>query len=184
MHCADASQLMDEILDRPANSELQAALLAHTADCAACRAEWLAIQQVDRLLATAPLVSPPSNFTTKVMAHLPRRRPARNLWAGALALFAGTSFLLLVAVMAGVGLSSMAGLIDMPGSGGAMLLQLSSALIRWAEAGWEIRRVVLSLIPSGVIALYALVSLVAIGMWLGLVAGVQGALQPADMHDP
>lgn len=183
MRCADASQLMDEVLDGRVNSERQAALLAHTADCVACRAEWSAIQQIDRLLATAPSVSPPANFSAQVMAHLPRRRPAQNPWAGAIALFAGTIVLLLLTSSPFISMGLTADSEGLMGIGSVALLQIGSTLIRWLEAGWGIRQAILSLIPTGLIALYILLSLVAAVIWLGLIAGVQNALRPASIRE-
>ncbi|MFQ5858421.1 MAG: anti-sigma factor family protein [Anaerolineae bacterium] len=171
MHCTDASELMDRVLDGHDDSERQAALLAHTADCAACLAEWSAIQEAHRLLAAAPPVSPPADFTAKVMAHLSRRRPVWDSWAGAFALFAGAIVLSVLAVLSFLGTNPTAEL--------AALLQVGSTLVGWAQAGWEIRRAMLSLVPAGLILLFALLSVVAVGMWLGLVAGVQAALRPA-----
>ena len=184
MRCADASELMDAVLDNHANSELQATLLAHTADCAACRAEWVAIQSVDRMLTAAPPVSPPADFASKVMARLARRRPAQHPWAGALALFAGTVLLLCLALLSLIRVDftavSTAGLL---GSGEGALLQLGGTLVHWVEAGWEIRQALLHLVPPGVIVLCALLSLVALVIWLGLIAGVQGALRSTGMRE-
>lgn len=172
MHCADASQLMDLVLDGHVDSERQAALLAHTADCAACRAEWLAIQKVHQLLLAAALpVAPPADFTIKVMAHLSRRRPVWDPWAGAFALFAGTVILSLLAVLSLLSANPTAEL--------ATLLQLGSTLLGWAQAGWEIHQAVLSLVPPALIMFYALLSLVAVGVWLGLITGLQAAFRPA-----
>ena len=179
MHCADASELMHEILDNAGNSEREAALLAHTADCVACRAEWSALRQVDGLLAAAPMVSPPVDFTSKVMAGLARRRPAHNPWVGALALFAGTVSLALVVLFWLVSLGPVASPTTLLGPGSAVLIRVGATLLSWVQTGWEIRQAVLSAVPSGLVLLYAVLSLVALAMWLGLVAGIQGALRPA-----
>jgi len=170
---------MHEILDSGANSERKAALLVHAADCAACRAEWSALQWIDSLLAAAPLVSPPADFTVKVMARLARRRPAHYPWVGALALFAGTVSLALIGLFWLVSLIPGAGPTALFGPGGAALIRVGGTLLNWVQAGWEIRQAVLSVVPSGLVMLYAVLALVALAMWLGLVAGIQGALRPA-----
>lgn len=180
MRCADAGELMHEILDGGANSDRKAALLAHAADCVACRAEWSALQRVDGLLAAAPSVSPPADFTSKVMAHLARRRPAQNPWVGALALFAGTVTLACIVLFSLAGPGPTVSPTALLGPGGAAWIRVGSTLLGWAQAGWEIRQVVLSVVPSGLILLYAVLALVALAMWLGLVAGIQGALRPAS----
>lgn len=171
---------MSEVLDGYADSGRQAALLAHVADCAACRAEWLVIQQVDHLLMSAPRVSPPADFTPKVMARLTQRRPAQHPWAGALALFAGTILLLFFAGLSLIGVGSPSepttGLLAL---GGGTLLQFGGVLTRWLQAGWEARQAMLGLIPFSLIVLYAFLALVALVMWLGLIAGVQGVNRTA-----
>lgn len=179
MRCSDASELMDEVVDDHADSEREAALLAHVADCAACRAEWEVLQQVDRLLAAAPSVSPPAEFTSMVMARLARRRPAHNPWAGALALFAGTIALSLLAVLSFVGLAPLGESAARLQPGSVTLPQVGRMLMGWVQAGWEIRQAVISVVPSALILLYALLALLALGVWLGLIAGLQSPLRPA-----
>jgi len=171
---------MHEILDSGANSDRKAALLAHAVDCVACRAEWSALQRVDRLLAAAPVMSPPADFTVKVMARLARRRPAHYPWVGALALFAGTVSLALVGLFWLVSLIPGAGPTALFGPGGVALIQVGGTLLNWVEAGWEIRHAVLNAVPSGLVMLYAVLALVALATWLGLVAGIQAALRPAS----
>jgi len=61
---------MMEILDDLADPAQQAALLGHTAECAACRAEWQALQRLDALLSTAPMAMPPAGFTHRVLTRL------------------------------------------------------------------------------------------------------------------
>lgn len=179
MHCADAGRLMDEVLDGRANSDRKAALLAHVTDCVACRAEWSAIQRVDQLLAAAPQVSPPADFSAQVIARLSHTQPARNPWAGALALFAGTLVFLSFAVLSFLGVTlsvNSPGLLEI---GGVGLLQIGDAFVGWMQAGWGIRQAILSLVPPGLVVLYALLALTALAIWLGLVAGLQGVLRPA-----
>lgn len=183
MRCADASELMDEVLDGRADSDRQAALLAHTADCTACCAEWSAIQKVHRLFLVAPPVSPPADFTAKVMARLARRRPAQNPWAGALALFAGTVALSLLALLSLVGVTPTAESTGLLRPDVVSLSQTGATLLRWIQAGWQIRQAVLGLLLPGLVLLYAFLSLVALVIWLGLIAGVQGALQPAEVGE-
>ena len=75
MRCTDASTVMTQLLDGLASPEQEAALRRHTAECAACRAEWQAIQEVHSLLSAAPMVSPPTGFTQRVMARLTTAQP-------------------------------------------------------------------------------------------------------------
>lgn len=180
MRCSDAGKLMDEVLDGRVNSERQAALLAHTADCAACRAEWLAIQEVDRMLAAAPPVPPPADFTSKVMARLPRRRPAQNPWAGALVLFAGAVLLSFFVLLSFVSLRSTPESAGLVGFAGGVLLQLGGSLVQLVRAGGQMRGTVLGFVPPVLIMLYALLSVVAVIIWLRLVVGVQATLQAID----
>jgi hypothetical protein len=99
---------------------------------------------------------------------------------GAFALFAGTVVLSILAIWSFVGVSPTAGSTGVLGPGVAALLQSGSTLVDWAQAGWQIRQTVLGFVPPGLIALYAMVSLVAAAFWLRLVMGVQGALQLAS----
>jgi hypothetical protein len=110
---------MTQLLDGLAGPEQETALLRHTAECAACRAEWQAIQEVHTLLSAAPMVPPPTGFTQRVLARLAGAQPGTavarssrplesapsaasvpqalgtqpskaNPWGGALALLIGT----------------------------------------------------------------------------------------------
>lgn len=183
MRCTTASRLMDDVVDGQTDSDRQAALLAHVADCVACRAEWSAIRRLDQLLSTSPSVSPPPDFKAKVMARLPQNPRVQKPWAGALALFAGTVTSLVFAVLSviGVGLTpGTAGLLQVRGLGS---LQNGDVLLGWLQVGWQIRQTMLALVPTGLIALYALLALVALLIWLGLVRGLYGTLQPASMRE-
>lgn len=70
MRCADARIVMMELLDNVADPAQRAALLGHTAQCAACWAEWQALQKLDALLTAAPMAAPPADFTQRVLARL------------------------------------------------------------------------------------------------------------------
>ena len=178
MLCTNASRLMDEVLNGHVDSEREAALLVHVADCAPCLAEWTAVKNVDRLLVFAPLVAPPADFTAKVMVRLPRRRPAHNPWVGAMALFAGTMAFSLLVCLSFVGINADAGLSDLLGFSSVSVTGLGNSVVQSAQAGWHIRQTILGFVPPGLIALYALLSLMAIGVWMRLISGVQNALQP------
>ncbi|MFQ5595215.1 MAG: hypothetical protein ACE5HA_13800 [Anaerolineae bacterium] len=125
-------------------------------------------------------MSPPVDFTSKVMARLARRRPTQNPWVGAVALFAGTVAFVLITIFSLVSFIPKSNPTALLGPGATTLIQVGGTLLSWTQAGWEIRQVVLSVVPSGLILLYAMLALVALATWLGLVAGIQGAFRPAS----
>lgn len=179
MHCDDARTLMDQVLDGRADSARQGALLAHVADCAACGSEWQALKRIHRVLAQAPQVSPPRDFTAQVMAGLPRHQPVQHAWAGALALLIGTIGLAVVALIPFVPLNLATNPVGLMASAIPLVLQVGEALFGWMQTGWEVRRVLLAVVPMSLLALYGVFALFAGVVWLRLVTGIQGALQPA-----
>lgn len=179
MHCDDARALMDQVLDGRADSGRQGALLAHVADCAACGPEWQALKRIHRALKLSPQVRPPRDFTAHVMASLPPRPPRQHAWAGAFALLIGTVGLALVASLPLVMWDVVTNPTGLTASSLAVELRVGAALFGWMEMGWELRQALLAVVPTSLLALYGVFALFAAGVWLRLVAGIQGALQPA-----
>jgi predicted anti-sigma-YlaC factor YlaD len=180
MHCDDARTLMDQVLDGAgaADSGRQGALLAHVADCAACGPEWQALKRIHRVLVQAPQVPPPRDFTAQVMASLPRHQPVQHAWAGALALLIGTIGLAVVAMVPFVPVDLTSNPVGLTASVIAIVLQVGEALFGWLQTGWELRRALLAVVPVSLLALYGVFAVVAAAVWLRLVTGIQGVLQP------
>lgn len=92
-------------LDELLNQEQERALQAHLAVCAACRAEWEALQVISNLLDDQPMVPAPPGFVARVERRLATERAARQRGVmGAAALVLGAL------LMATLGLSSLAGI--------------------------------------------------------------------------
>ena len=179
MLCSHASQLMDEVLNGEAGSEREAALLAHVADCASCRAEWRALQRVEQLLVTAPSVWPSPDFSTRVIARLAPRQPRQNPWAGTLVLVAGAVLfgVLMLFSMMDFYWAQPGGVVE---AGMLFFLQFGAMLLSWVQAGWHVRQVVLESVPPGLILLYAMISVIAGMVWYKLITNVHNILQPID----
>jgi predicted anti-sigma-YlaC factor YlaD len=93
-------------LDGLLNQEQERALQAHLATCAACRAEWAAMQFISCLLEEQPVVPAPPGFVARMERRLRAERAARRRGVmGAAALVLGALSLVTV------GLSSLAGFV-------------------------------------------------------------------------
>jgi len=93
---------LDGLLDQ----DQERALQAHLATCAACRAEWEALQCVSRLLDEQPMVPAPAGFVARVGRRLAAERSARQRGV------VGAAVLALGALgLATLVLSSLAGLV-------------------------------------------------------------------------
>jgi anti-sigma factor RsiW len=91
-------------LDGLLDEEQEGALQAHLATCAACRAEWEALQFVSRLLDEQPMIPAPAGFVARMEHRLAAERAARRrgvLGAAALALGALSLVTLALSSVAG-----------------------------------------------------------------------------------
>jgi predicted anti-sigma-YlaC factor YlaD len=104
-NCEVYRQWMSLKLDGLLPSDQERSLEAHLATCAACRAEWEALQFVSCLLGDQPMVPAPPGFAARVERRLATGKTARRRGViGAAVLALGTLSL------ATLGLSSLAGL--------------------------------------------------------------------------
>lgn len=197
---------MTELLDGLAGPEQQAALLAHTAGCAACRAEWQAIQEVDALLTAAPLVSAPAGFTDRVLARLPERfpgataaqspcpdrvrsprvqsvpRPQANPWGGALVLLIGAvliSALIALPILSRTFPTLWMALIQPESLRGGLTVesQLISGIGETMGALWRLHRTLLQSVSPVLLLMYMAICLATTLFWVRLVMGMQRLLQ-------
>lgn len=82
MDCADAQAALSRRLDGAPTGVEAAALEAHLASCAACRALARDLAVEDELLAAAwPPLAAPAGFADRVVAALPPRAAGRGAWA-------------------------------------------------------------------------------------------------------
>jgi predicted anti-sigma-YlaC factor YlaD len=70
MRCEVARERLREHLDGQLSPTEAGAVQAHLDACAACRAEWALLRQVDAALATLPVLDEPVDFTARVMARV------------------------------------------------------------------------------------------------------------------
>ncbi len=96
MDCEQNQIWMTDALDgllAPAERER---LMDHVARCPACRADWAALQAVDELFSTAPMISAPADLVAQVQARLAHREAQRRtLMGGIILLLAALSLWLL-----------------------------------------------------------------------------------------
>lgn len=90
MGCEQARVRMMQAIDGELTPEELAEVEEHVLHCPGCREEWEQLQSLERLLRQAPTSAPPAGFTGRVMARIDRRRRARHVVIGALALTLGT----------------------------------------------------------------------------------------------
>lgn len=98
MRCKQASQMMSARLDGRLESSEVALLEDHVSTCSACQAEWHSLQELDLLLASAPMAQAPVRVRVQVMARLARGEQARRTIIGGTALTLGTVALALLAL--------------------------------------------------------------------------------------
>lgn len=77
---AKLPQYLEDGLSESESIELE----THLANCSACQAEFDALTCFDHLLASAPVVAPPTNFVHSVEVRLERRLHRRRTLTGAL----------------------------------------------------------------------------------------------------
>ncbi|MCR4405742.1 MAG: zf-HC2 domain-containing protein [Anaerolineae bacterium] len=96
--CPQFSEQMSLALDKQLSAREENELRAHLRTCDACRAQWDALQEIERLFATAPLISPPACFAVRVSARLAERESRRQIIFGVLALVIGAVVLGLISL--------------------------------------------------------------------------------------
>jgi anti-sigma factor RsiW len=127
-HSEQVTALMSLALDGLLDAHEQRDLQQHLAGCAACMAEYEAMQQVSAWLGEAPMVGPPLGFAIRVERRLDERaRKQRRLFGGLAVVTSSLS-------LAGITVAAMAlivlGLLAWQGSGGSpALLGDSPALL-------------------------------------------------------
>ena len=103
VECRDServSLLMSLALDGPLAAADQQVLQGHLAVCPACRAEWLAMQQVSDLFRSAEMVGPRLGFATRVERRLADKAKKRRQLFGGAAVLTGSLSLATVTALA------------------------------------------------------------------------------------
>jgi len=155
----------------------------HLEGCVTCRDTWAAMQRVSRLFAEAPLVSPPEDFTSRVMSRLAQRQARRAPVWGALVLFlgAGTLTLLVTAQLLGV-----AGVLLETLRHASLVPRLLEVLPGFfvgralLQATWLFLRAFLSLLSLELVTLYVGVAMMLSVAWLLVLRAVKPAVRAAS----
>ncbi len=182
-NCEVYRRWMSLKLDGLLTQDQERALQAHLATCAACRAEWEALQFVSCLLDEQPMVPAPSGFVVRVERRLAAERGTKRRGViGATALALGALSL------AALGLSSLAGLLFQlwPLLNQTSLLDnFTGWLTRLVDVCLAIGRAVVLLVDSlfdvvggPVLLVYVLILLLLTALWSRLVFGRVRAYQP------
>ena len=170
-------------LDGLLDEDQERALQAHLATCAACRAEWEALQFVSRLLDGQSVIPAPTGFVARVERRLAAERAARRRGVvGAAALAWGALGL------AALILSSLAGLIvefwpllSQPSvweSLGGWLTRIADVCLAVGGAIALLLSSLFDAIGGPVVLLYMLVVLLLSTLWSRLVLRRLRAYQP------
>jgi len=189
----DHGEQMSLMLDGRLGAAERAELLAHLETCDACRAQWAAFQQVDRMLSNAAQTAPAPGFAARFAVRLARQeaqRRARHRVIGAVGVFAtGTAALALILIPTLIAawdrmgdlvrvVSSVfnSGVIGAP----ALLSRRIELAARWlvtlralGEAGRS-TAAVLSSSAGPILASYVLMLVVVMAAWIMVVRSVSG----------
>lgn len=146
-HSEQVTALMSMALDGLLDAHEQRDLQQHLAGCAACMAEYEAMQQVSAWLGEAPMVGPPLGFATRVERRLDERaRKQRRLFGG---LAVVTSSLSLAGITVAAVALIVLGLLAWQGFGASPPLRGTSADLLGAWPSMQQGTSVLAQVASG-----------------------------------
>lgn len=140
MKCDTYREQMSLWIDSQLTQDEIRRIEAHTATCQACRSALDALHRVDRLLVSAPMMSPAPGFSARFQVKLAARRRRRRTWAGVATLMLATLALLMGAIIV-VGISGLALWQSLSASGLltqgiGLLLDLGKALAASLRLTW------------------------------------------------
>lgn len=182
MDCEQASELMSLRLDGELSPAEVGRLGVHLEGCAACRKTWAAMQRVSLLFVEAPLMSPPEDFTSRVMSRLAQRQARKAPVWGALVLLLGAGALTLLAVAQLLGVAGI--LLETLRHAGLMprLLEVLPGFFvgrALVQATWLFLRAFLSLVSPELVILYVGVAMMLSTVWLLVLRAVTPAVRTA-----
>jgi hypothetical protein len=125
--------LMAAALDAPLASADRATLDEHLLACAACRAVWEALVEVDALLAHAPTVPAPAGFAARTAAQVAARTSRPRVVGGGLILTLGAVVVFSLAALPLAGLIN--ALLNQPGTVVALARALAAMINVLAAVG-------------------------------------------------
>lgn len=140
MKCDTYREQMSLWIDSQLTQDEIRRIEAHTATCQACRSALDTLHRVDRLLVSAPMMSPAPGFSARFQVKLVARRRRRRTWAGVATLMLTTLALLMGAIIV-VGISGLALWQSLSASGLltqgiGLLLDLGKALAASLRLTW------------------------------------------------
>jgi len=167
-------ELIPAYLDGELTKEEKERLEEHLAVCTQCRDELTALEEVGLLLSEAPLFSPQSGFTARVMAGLAQREARRRLMRIAPALVAVSLMLTFLALLPVVWLlipwwGTLAAPSTLIGLGFDLSLrfvQMSTTLAHSCSFLWG---AILGALPPGLLLPYSFLMLGLMMVWARLV---------------
>ena len=177
--CGERMSLwLDGRLDRAQIEQME----AHIAACPICRATFVAWRRADRVLTSAPTVSPSLGFVARFQTRLAARRRRRYVWAGLVTLAVASVGLWLAAV----GLMAVSGLAVWQAlSAGGLWGQAVDILLAMGEAGVTfvdfallVTRALEHSIRHPAFVVYTLVTVILLVSWGRIVGGPVRAYSP------
>jgi len=168
--------MMSARLDGRLGSTEIALLEDHLATCSACQAEWRSLQELDRVLLSAPMARAPVRLRMQVMARLNRREQVRRAIIGGTALALGTVALALL-MLAPIFI----GLLDATDIAPALVSGGPETIIQLLALLGAVGRALLVLAekfaaPLAFLGLFSLVLALALnGLWMGAVHRLHAA---------
>jgi anti-sigma factor RsiW len=158
--------------DQLAQQEVQQ-LEAHAAACSSCRTALDALRRMDRLLTSAPMMSPPPGFTNRFQAKMVTRQRRSRTWAGIITLMLATLLLSLSAI-ALLGISGLAlweglSFSMSPSQSVSLLLELGRVAVVAGKLVWLILGALAQGLRHPAFIAYTLATAALIAIWTQIV---------------
>jgi predicted anti-sigma-YlaC factor YlaD len=185
MECETYREQMSLWIDHQlAPQEIQE-LESHAATCPSCRASLDAFRRLDRLLASAPMMSPATGFTARFQYRLTTRRRRRRTWAGLFTLLIATMILSLGAVtilaVSGLAVWETASATGLLSDGISLLLDLGKVAVAALKLAWLILSALTQGIRHPVFIAYALATAILMAAWARVVTQRVLAARPVPI---
>lgn len=169
-HSGEFSELMSLALDSLLGTADEQRLHDHLAACAACQAEWEAMQQVAALFEPAEMIGPPLGFAIRIERQLAEQSKKRRRTFGGLAVLTGSLSL------AGVTITALAliivGLLAWISPGSAPTVQQGSSAVSNIASGLGLMGKGAALFLKDLLLRYGPPLLLLVGVGLAFLAGV------------
>ncbi len=186
LECSDYQEQISLWLDSQLTQDEIQRIEAHTVTCLSCRASLDALRRVERVLTSAPMMSPAPGFTTRFQARLVARRRRRHTWAGVLTLTLATLALLLGATgllaISGVALWESISTSGLLTQGIGLLLILGKALATSLRLTWLILSALAQGLRHPAFIIYAVATATLIVVWTQIITRRIPAKRPITVN--